>query len=508
VFLAIPFGAAGEDAIARAAASDASAAFEAVIRDWRARLGGVVLDLGVAAGDAAAAARTAAAQVLVNRDGPALQPGPRRYTRAWIRDGAMMAAALLRVGRSAEACEFVRWYATFQAADGNVPCVVDRSGPDWLPEHDSHGELIFTVMECFRFTRDRAFLSEMWPAVRRAVNYLETLRATRLGPEFEAPELRARQGLLPESASHEGYLAHPVHSYWDDFWALRGYRDAAAMATILGEEADARRIAAVHDVFCKAVEASVERTIAERAIDYVPGSVEWADFDPTATSNAVALLDGLAYLPRAALERTFDEYLKGYRQRRRGEVDWNNYSAYEIRIVGALVYLGRRDDAAELLEFFLGDRRPQAWNQWPEITWRDPRSPGHLGDVPHTWIGAEYVLALRSALVYERRDERTLVVAAGIPAAWLDDGAEVAVANLPTYYGTLGFRLRRTDGGVLRCAVSGDLPAGGCVLRPPLRRPIGLVEVNGRPVTTFDAESARITASPAEVLVYPAERIW
>ncbi len=506
VFLAIPFGTVGDDAIAEAAASDGGAAFEAVIQDWRARLGGVVLDLGPAAGDAAATVLTAAAQELVNRDGPALHPGPRRYTRSWIRDGAIMAAALLRVGRSAEACEFVRWYATYQAADGNVPCVVDRTGPDWLAEHDSHGELIFAVMECFRFTRDRAFLTEMWPAVRRAVDYLETLRATRLGPEFEAPELRARQGLLPESASHEGYLAHPVHSYWDDFWALRGYRDAAAMATILGKRADARRIAAVHDVFCEAVQASVERTIAERAIDYVPGSVEWADFDPTATSNAVALLDGLAYLPRAALERTFDEYLAGFRRRRRGEIDWNNYSAYEIRIVGALVHLGRRDDAAELLEFFLADRRPRAWNQWPEITWRDPRSPGHLGDVPHTWIGAEYVLALRSALVYERRDDRTLVVAAGVPAAWLDDGAEVAVANLPTHYGTLDYRLRRTDDDVLVFAVSGNLPAGGIVLRPPLARSLGSVEVNGRRVTSFDAESARITASPAQVMLYPAER--
>src|SRR4029077_13860237 len=96
----------------------------------------------------AQAVRTAAAHVLVNRDGPALQPGPRRYTRSWIRDGAVMAAALLRVGRSQEAVKFVRWYSQYQADDGNVPCCVDRSGPDWLVEHDSHGELVFAVMEC------------------------------------------------------------------------------------------------------------------------------------------------------------------------------------------------------------------------------------------------------------------------------------------------------------------------------------------------------------------------
>ena len=503
VFLAIPFGAAGQDAAARLAGADGSAALAAAVRDWRERLGGIALDLGPAAGDHAAVVRTAAAHVLVNRDGPALQPGPRRYTRAWVRDGAIMAAALLRVGRSAEACEFVRWYAIHQAADGNVPCAVDRTGPDWLAEHDSHGELIFGVMECFRFTRERAFLAEMWPAVRNAVGYLETLRATRLGPEFDTPELRARRGLLPESVSHEGYLAHPVHSYWDDFWALQGYCDAAAMAAILGQEADARRIAAVRDAFRAALRASVARTIAERAIDYVPGSVEWADFDPTATANAVALLDGLADLPRAALERTFDEYLAGFRRRRRGELDWNNYSAYEIRIVGALVHLGRRDDAAELLEFFLADRRPRAWNQWPEISWRDPRSPGHLGDVPHTWIGAEYVLALRSVLAYERAADQTLVLAAGVPAAWLDGDAEVFVGGLPTHHGTLDFRLRRESAAALRLTVSGalEVPAGGIVLRPPLDRPLAAVEVNGRRVATFDAESATVAACPVEVVL-------
>jgi hypothetical protein len=258
--------------------------------------------------------------VLVNRDGPALQPGPRRYTRSWIRDGAIMAAALLRVGRSAEACEFVRWYVTHQRADGNVPCAVDRSGPDWLAEHDSHGELVFAVRECFRFTRDRAFLAEMWPAVERAVDYLESLRATRLGPEFDAPALRARRGLLPESVSHEGYLAHPVHAYWDDFWALRGYGDAAAMAAILGHERAASRIGAVRDEFRTALRASIARTIAERKIDFVPGSVEWADFDPSATANAVALLG--SSMTCRGLERTFDEYLAdsagGWRARSTG----------------------------------------------------------------------------------------------------------------------------------------------------------------------------------------------
>ena len=502
VYLAIPFGSAYPGAIEGLAGTSGADAFETAVRDWRERLSTVAVHLPPVAFHHAGVVRTAAGHILVNRDGPALQPGPRRYTRSWIRDGAIMAAALLRVGMSAEACAFARWYATHQAADGNVPCCVDRNGPDWLAEHDSHGELIFTVMECFRFTRDRAFLTEHWPAVRRAVAYLEALRATRLGPEYETPALRARHGLLPESVSHEGYLAHPVHAYWDDFWALQGYSDAAAMAATLGEESDARRITAIRDTFRKALRASIERTIAERDIDYVPGSVEWADFDPTATANAVALLGFVDDLPRAALERTFDQYLAGFRRRCRGEIDWNNYSPYEIRIIGALVSLGRRADALELAEFFLSDRRPRAWNQWPEIAWRDPRSPGHLGDVPHTWIGAEYIVAVRNMLAYERAADRSLVLAAGVPGSWLEDGVEFAVTGLPTHHGSLDLRLQRAAGGDLAMSVTGvGVPPGGIVLRPPLARPLASVEVNGRSVTTFDADSATIAACPAEVVL-------
>ena len=42
---------------------------------------------------------------------------------------------------------------------------VDRNGADWLPEHDSHGQLAFTVTEYWRLTGDRALAAELWPAV-------------------------------------------------------------------------------------------------------------------------------------------------------------------------------------------------------------------------------------------------------------------------------------------------------------------------------------------------------
>jgi hypothetical protein len=461
--------------------------------DWKAELRTDQWSGNGWAGEAIEAALTATAHILVTRSGPALQPGPRRYTRSWIRDGAMMSAALLRMGHVREVLDFIRWYAPHQRADGFVPCCVDRQGPDWLVEHDSHGELLALIADCYRFTGDRQFLQEAWQFVDKAVHCIEGL--------LEA------DGLLPISVSHEGYLAQPVHSYWDDFWALRGLRDAADLARILGAD-DAREherrtqgLASRWEALAARVEkglfASIAATRAARKLAFIPGSVEWADFDPTATANAIYLLDVPAGLDRAAVEHTFDSYLADWRSKRSADSTSQAYTPYEIRIIGALVRLGRRDAALELLRFFLSDRRPRAWNQWPEIAWRDRKAPAHLGDLPHTWISAEYVLAVRSLFAYERESDRVLVLAGGLASEWIE-GDGVRVRAMPTLYGALSYSLRRMDARTVRFDIGAGIDCR-MVLKPPLEAPLREVRINGAAVSV-DGDSVSVPAAPAEVL--------
>jgi hypothetical protein len=429
-------------------------------------------------------ALTATSHILITRAGAALQPGPRRYTRSWIRDGAMMSAALLRMGHAAEVAEFIRWYAPYQRADGFVPCCVDDHGPDWLVEHDSHGELIALIADHYRFTGDRSLLEETWIYIERAARCIESL----LGDD----------GLLPISVSHEGYLAQPVHSYWDDFWALRGASDAADLAQVLGRNEAAAAWSALASRLAKSLFASIEATRASRGLDFIPGSIEWADFDPTATANAIYLLDVPDGLDRPAVERTFDKYLADWHAKRSGAVLAANYTPYEIRIIGALVRLGRREAALELLRFFLSDRRPPPWNQWPEIAWRDQKAPAHVGDLPHTWIAAEYVLAVRSLFAYEVEARRSLVLAAGLSPEWLE-GTGVEVKAMPTLYGALSYSLRRIGARTLRFHIGTKIDAP-LILRPPLGTPLGSVLVNGVAVATTGGDSVVVTETPAEVI--------
>ncbi|MBK6737674.1 MAG: discoidin domain-containing protein [Haliea sp.] len=468
IYLAIPFGRVDRRA-GREPSASGEEQFSRAVRQWQDTLGLFDIRLPPAAASVIATMKTAAAHILIQREGPALHPGSRRYARAWIRDGVLMGAALARVGLPAAGRDFIRWYARFQAEDGNLPDCADSAGCEWLPEYDSWGQLIFAVMEYYRFSGDTGFLAEMWPAVLKSVNYLEALRQRRMTPEYQAQDKLACYGLLPESMSHEGYMAHPVHSYWDDFWAARGFKDAAEMAGLLGMDAQGERISALCKDFQSTLSASLERVIREHGLDFVPGSVEFADFDPSATSIALTVADQLQHLPRAAIDQTYDKYLQGFHTRVSGEVPWANYSAYEIRNIGALVRLGRRADAHALLRFFLGDRRLLAWNQWPEISWHDPLSPSFIGDMPHSWIGAEYILAVHSLFAYEREVDQSLVIAAGVVSEWLDDGGEVVVRDLPTRYGRLSYRLYREEPAVWRVILEGAslAPPGGIIVMPP-----------------------------------------
>jgi len=452
--------------------------------DWKAQIRTDMWSGNGWASEAVEAALTATSHILVTRSGPALQPGPRRYTRSWIRDGAMMSAALLRAGHRQEVLEFIRWYAPYQRDDGFVPCCVDRDGPDWLVEHDSHGQLLALIADYYRFTGDRQFLSETWRFVEKAVSCIERLLES--------------DGLLPISVSHEGYLAQPVHSYWDDFWALRGLGDAADLARSEPHRDElARRWQELAVRVGAGLFASIEATRAARKLDFIPGSAEWADFDPTATANAIYLLDVPAGLDRAAVERTFDSYLADWRSKRSPGTTSQAYTPYEIRIIGALVRLGRRDAALELLRFFLADRRPRAWNQWPEIAWRDVKAPAHVGDLPHTWISAEYVLAVRSLFAYERESDRTLVLAAGLAPEWIE-GDGVRVRAMPTLYGALSYSLRRVDARTVRFDIAAGIDCR-LSLKPPLTAPLREVRIDGAPVR-FDGDAVIVPSAPAEVL--------
>jgi hypothetical protein len=480
-----------------AAGFDADKAQQRVAAMWRQKLDQVQLQLPDAGKPLADTLRTALAHMLISRVGPSLQPGTRSYARSWIRDGAMISEGLLRMGRDDAVRQYVDWYAPYQFESGMVPCCVDARGSDPVPENDSHGELIYTIAEYWRHTGDLAFLQRMWPHVQGAWNYMETLRLSE-----RTEENRARHpgfyGMMPASISHEGYSAKPVHSYWDDFWALRGYKDAADMATALGMEEEALTMAASRDQFRQDLNDSLLATMQSHNIDFLPGSVELGDFDATSTTIALAPGGEQGRLPQPALNNTFERYWAHFVERRDGKRQWKDYTPYEWRNVAAFVRLGWRARANEASDYFFKDRAPQGWNQWAEVVSSTPRKPFFVGDLPHAWVASDFVRSALDMFAYEREVDDAIVLAAGVPSAWLS-GKGIAIDGLHTAHGTVKYSLVRSDKQLTLQVPEGlRLQAGGLVLPWPYQGEPGAAAVNGEPVEWM-ANELRITTLPAKV---------
>ena len=442
--------------------------------------------------------RSALAQILMTREGPVLQPGTRSYARSWIRDGAMISESLLRLGHEATAAEYLRWYAPNQFDNGKVPCCVDARGADPVPENDSAGELIFLVAEIYRFTGDKLLLEKMWPHVEAAARYLETLRQSERTPENLKPGRRQLYGLLPPSISHEGYSAKPAYSYWDDFWGLIGYQDAAAIADVLGKGEARERLARQRDEFRKELYASLRASAQAHRIKHIPGAADLGDFDPTSTTIALAPGREGPHLPRDLLLSTFERYWKEHGARADGTKKWDAYTPYELRVVGTFIRLGWRERAEKLLEFFFSHRRPGPWNQWAEVVGRELREPRFIGDMPHAWVASDYIRSALDMFAYARDADRTLVLAAGVPAAWFE-GEGLSVENLRTQYGPLSYTIARSGKRVL-VNVTGRAPPGGLALPWPWEGEPGPATIGGKPVTWQDGE-LRFGKLPARIAI-------
>ena len=96
------------------------------------------------------------AYMLINQTGPAIQPGPRNYNRSFVRDGSATATALMRMGMTSVARDYLRWYSDHALHDNglvspilNDDGTVNRGfGSDI--EFDSQGQYVSFVADIAR----------------------------------------------------------------------------------------------------------------------------------------------------------------------------------------------------------------------------------------------------------------------------------------------------------------------------------------------------------------------
>lgn len=413
---------------------------EKVVHTWQEKMGPRRITVGDPEINDTVAAQTGL--ILVNATRYAFKPGPRHYSRTWIRDGASQALALLYAGLIEEAKSYVIWYSERIYDDGMVPPILNEDGSVYRGygsdiEFDAQGEFIHIAAETYRFSRDPHFLEAIFEPVVRAARFIEALCTK--NSVLHRSDTRF-YGLLLPSISHEGYNK-PTYSYWDNFFALRGWRDCAYLAK---ERGDTRLLTyaqeqeqSFRDYLTRSIRLSAEKMHS----DQIPASADRLDTDPTSIAIAFEPCRVEEVLPHERIEPTYRAYCTHLNALRQPHFQ-GGFTPYEIRNLNVLVALGWYTEAYQLVEDALTWRRPTGWRHWAEVVWGEARAPDYLGDMPHTWIGAEFATAIRRMLVRENGD--TLELFRAVPTTWWKEKS-ITIRTLPTHFGMLDLTAHRSE---------------------------------------------------------------
>ena len=291
-----------------------------------------------------------------------------------------------------------------------------------------------------------------------------------------------------------------MHSYWDDLFALRGFRDVIELARRFGDRGAERRYVAVLDTFSRDLRASVGAAMRVHRIDYVPGCADLGDFDATSTTIALTPAGATDVLPMTAVRATFERYWAFFERRRSGAEAWEAFTPYEVRVIGAMARLGWRDRALALTEWFLDQRDPAEWRQWAEVVYRDTLAQRFVGDLPHTWVGSDFVRSVLDLIAYEDEAEAQVVIGAGVDPAWFAGGGTLRLAGWPSRWGRLETSTSRDATGFeVRVGGLPALPPGGVLVCDPGAERARRVFVDGRVVGVDAAGRARLASVPAVV---------
>ena len=425
--------------------------------------------------------RSCRADLLILADDGEIHPGPTIYDSFWIRDSSVEAIACALAGDSGLAGSQL----------GKHHLEVFQTGTNWIGparaygffggqheqdnhEWDANGEALWAFGKFDRIQGPPAAFGAKvyWPYVLQGARWIR--------------DNRAPDGIMLSgwSAEHIGDANQP--HYWDDLWCLAGLYEAARIAERIGA-AEVAELWSAFDSLKAATAASIRWVLTQQRNEgqwetFVPsgpggdrglfstiiGAVAY--FHPTRLYYGAKLGDDIDLAFRLTLETIWSHFIQGGF---RHDKSWQAYGPYlTLQLAHAFLLLGDLDRMDQLLGWVIGNaafakvsRFDGATEQWQVTTgtWNEQHAytvadnftamPFHvwyMGDMPHGWAAAEFMLLLREILFFEagEDDVRQLYIAPGVLPRWLsgNGGHSVTVTNAATTYGTaFGYTLAHDE---------------------------------------------------------------
>ncbi len=319
-------------------------------------------------------------------DSGRITPGPTIYHRFWIRDAAYMAKALLEAGYHLEARSIVNKMIECIRDDGYVGAIDCKPEPF---EADSPGQLLWIMKEYLALTKDSTLVSKVYKRLLRVAEYIVKM--------FD--EGASTGWLHPPSTSAED-LGPRNHYYWDVYWSIAGLWSIAGIAEQLGDKKTSEEYIGLASEY----EELLFRDLSEktnRSKTFHPTSPNRLFLDSGIGRSLVAIWP-LRILPEdttLARELVDNAWKFVYNGGFIHDIIWRAYGSYiTMHLAEASILVGYRDKASILHKWLV--KASQPLNHWCEAH-SVKTLKGTVGDYPHGWASADYILLARLMVLHE-----------------------------------------------------------------------------------------------------------
>jgi GH15 family glucan-1,4-alpha-glucosidase len=424
-----------------------------------------------------------------------VKPGATQYDNFWYRDGCYIITALGAAGHADESEKSLRliWQSGLKGMFGywgQQECGVWQAP---ATEWDGQGQSLWALVNHYEFTRDKEWLRRVYSSIRKGAFWIKNgTEQTQIKALFG--ERPIYYGLLPRGEGEGIHHGPGGYYYYHDFWAALGLRQAIVAAEALGEKDDVKWMRRTYEDFCSYLMGSVE-TAYERVANrqFIPATPYDANLRKWGALSALypcrflephnpMMTSTLAYMERESREDLY-HFWPGYQVGQ--DLVWTYMTAD-----WATCYL-LRDELTSFYRFFNGYVSHAApTNVWVEII--DIKSRMGVGDMPHGWAAAQYMLLHRDALVFE--NQKYLELCWGVQPSWLDGGSRIVVKRAPTKFGKLDLELKTSGQALLleyHLEPEGGYPSPEEIRFhiPQLKEKIVSVQINGKVRTLSPGKS-------------------
>lgn len=352
-----------------------------------------------------------------------------QYHAFWLRDASDIVNMYDLTGYPKYASQDLDFFARFQQPDGQF---LSQPG-----QYDAQGEVLWVYGQHYLMTHDMAFAKRVFPAVERAVDWIQKVRAT--DPLHLIP---------PSFVKDNEYADGHITGY--NLLALGGLRNAAMLADAVAEPAKAAEYRADYKAyladFVKALDrcTKLDGGYIPPSLDGDCGGQDWGNLLGTYPEHIFPPNDPLITATLKHVQSKYREGLTTYGTLR--------YVHDYLIMKNTLTEIERGDQQQSLKDLYamlVHTSSTQEGFEFAIRVWGDRDFADNLP--PHGWFAAEYRIMLRDMMV--RSDEGQVHLLSVMSPAWMGAGKTIRVERAPTQFGEVGFTMTQPDDHSARIAL-------------------------------------------------------